>query len=78
MCLQAATGNDLLNAIDIKEGMEYSGGIENTKVTVAEIVPDQGKYLVMAEKLFILAVSQAIWMKQIYLRFVLYITAQKV
>ena len=28
----AATGNDLLNAIDVKEGMEYAGGIKNTKV----------------------------------------------
>ncbi|CAF5030953.1 unnamed protein product, partial [Rotaria sp. Silwood1] len=37
-----ATGNDLLNAIDIKEGMEYAGGIKNTKIAVAEIVSDQG------------------------------------
>ncbi|CAF4225837.1 unnamed protein product [Rotaria magnacalcarata] len=37
-----ATGNDLLNAIDIKEGMEYAGGINNTKIAVVEIVPDQG------------------------------------
>ncbi|CAF2059693.1 unnamed protein product [Rotaria magnacalcarata] len=37
-----ATGNDLLNAIDIKEGMEYAGGINNTKISVVEIVPDQG------------------------------------
>ncbi|CAF3371623.1 unnamed protein product [Rotaria sp. Silwood2] len=29
-----ATGNDLLNAIDIKEGMEYAGGIKNTKIAV--------------------------------------------
>ena len=37
-----ATGNDLKNAIDIKEGMEYAGGIKNTKVTMAEIIPDTG------------------------------------
>jgi hypothetical protein len=37
-----ATGNDLLNAMDIKEGMEYSGGIQNTKVAVVEIVLGQG------------------------------------
>lgn len=39
-----ATGNDLLNANDIKEGMEYAGGIKNTKVAVAELVPDEGIY----------------------------------
>ena len=37
-----ATGNDLKNAIDIKESMEYAGGIKNTKVAVAEIIPDTG------------------------------------
>ena len=37
-----ATGNDLKNAIDIKEGMEYAGGIKNTKVAVAGIIPDTG------------------------------------
>jgi hypothetical protein len=37
-----ANGNDLLNAIDIKEGMEYADGIKNTKVSVAEIIPDTG------------------------------------
>jgi hypothetical protein len=36
------TSNNLLNAIDIKEGMEYADGIKNTKVTVAEIIPDTG------------------------------------
>ena len=35
-----ATGNDLKNAIDIKEGMEYADGIKNTKVAVAETIPD--------------------------------------
>ena len=43
----AATGNDLLNAIDIKEGMEYAGGINNTKVAVAETVPAQGRHLII-------------------------------
>ena len=38
-----ATGNDLKNAIDIKEGMGYAGGIKNTKVAVAEIIPDTGR-----------------------------------
>ena len=33
-----AIGNDLLSAIDIKEGMKYAGGIKNTKVAVVEIV----------------------------------------
>ncbi|CAF1620938.1 unnamed protein product [Adineta ricciae] len=37
-----ASGNDLLSAIDIKEGMEYAGGIKHTKVAVAEIVAGQG------------------------------------
>ncbi|CAF3873247.1 unnamed protein product, partial [Rotaria sp. Silwood2] len=37
-----ATGNDLMNAHDIKEGMEYAGGIKNTKIAVAEIIPGAG------------------------------------
>ncbi|CAF4327169.1 unnamed protein product, partial [Rotaria magnacalcarata] len=37
-----ATGNNLLNAHDIKEGMEHAGGIKNTKVAVAEIIPGAG------------------------------------
>ena len=37
-----AGGNDLKNAIDIEEGMEYAGGIKNTKVPVAEVIPDIG------------------------------------
>ena len=49
------TGNDLLNAIDIKEGMEYAGDIKNTKVAVAEIVPDQGRYIIMEEIFYTLA-----------------------
>ena len=37
-----ASGHDVANAIDIKEGMEYAGGIKNTQVAVAEIIPGQG------------------------------------
>ena len=35
--------NNLLNAHDIKEGMEHAGGIKNTRVAVAEIIPGAGK-----------------------------------
>ena len=41
----AANGNDLLCSNDIKEGVEYAGGIKNTKIAVAEIVPGMGKYI---------------------------------
>ncbi|CAF4362249.1 unnamed protein product, partial [Rotaria sp. Silwood2] len=37
------SGNDLCNAMDIKEGMEYAGGVKNTRIGVAEIIPDIGK-----------------------------------
>ena len=37
-----ATGNDLMNVYDIKEGMEYAGGITNTEIAVAEIIPGAG------------------------------------
>ena len=37
-----ATSNDLKNAIDIKEDMEYPGGIKNTKVAVAEVISVTG------------------------------------
>lgn len=40
-----STGNDLMNANDIKEGMEYAGGTKNTKVAVAEIVPGMGNFV---------------------------------
>ena len=40
-----AIGNDLLSATDIKEGMEYAGGIKNTKVAVVEIVPGEDTHL---------------------------------
>ena len=36
------SGNDLCNAMDIKEGMEYAGGVKNTRVGVAEIIPNIG------------------------------------
>ena len=45
----AANGNDLLCANDIKEGMENAGGIKNTKVAVAEIVPGMDKYIANTE-----------------------------
>ena len=37
-----ATSNDLSDAIDIKEGMEYADGIKNNKVAVTEIIPGSG------------------------------------
>ena len=40
-----ANDNELLGTIDIKEGMEYAGGIKNTKVAVVEIVPGEGTHL---------------------------------
>ena len=39
----ASKGNDLLSANDIKEGMEYAGGVKNTKIAVAEIMSGAGK-----------------------------------
>jgi hypothetical protein len=41
-----ATGNNLLNAHDIKEGMEHADGIENTKAAVAEIIPGAGMHVI--------------------------------
>ena len=40
-----ATGNNLLNGQDIKEGMEYAGGVKNTKVAVAEIISGEGRQI---------------------------------
>lgn len=40
-----ASGHDVTNAIDIKEGMEYAGGIRNTKVAVAEVILGQGSLI---------------------------------
>ena len=36
------SGKDMCNATDIKEGMEYAGRVKNTRIGVAEIVPDIG------------------------------------
>ncbi|CAF1229890.1 unnamed protein product [Didymodactylos carnosus] len=33
----SSNGNDIQNAVDIKEGMEYAGGIKDTKIAVAQI-----------------------------------------
>ena len=40
-----ATGNNLLNAHDVKEGMEHAGGVKNTKVAVAEIAAGVGSQI---------------------------------
>ena len=40
----AASGNDILNTNDIKEGMEYARVVKNTKIGVAEIMSGDGKY----------------------------------
>ena len=42
MWSRLAVGSNLINAHDTKEGMEYAGGIKNTNVAVAEIVPGTG------------------------------------
>jgi len=42
-----ATGNNLLHAHDIKEGMEHAGGVKNTKLAVAEIIPGAGMHIVV-------------------------------
>ena len=46
MCSWMATENNLLNAHDIKEGMEHAIGIKNVKVVVPEIIPGAGMRLV--------------------------------
>ena len=40
-----AIGHDLLNAHDIKEGMQYAGGVKNTKIATAEVIPGAGMNL---------------------------------
>ena len=40
-----ATGNNLLNAHEMKEGMEYAGGVKSTKVAVAEIIVGEGRQI---------------------------------
>ena len=47
-----SNGNDLLNANDIKEDMEYAGGVKNTKIAVAEIIPDTGECPSERDKFF--------------------------
>ena len=37
-----AAGDDLKNVIDVEEGTKYADGIKNTKVVVAEVIPDTG------------------------------------
>ena len=41
-----ATGNNLLHAHDIKGGMEHVGGIKNTKIAVAEVIPGAGMHII--------------------------------
>ena len=41
----ASSRNDLLNVNDIKEGVEYAGGLKNTKIGVTEIMSGAGDYL---------------------------------
>ena len=46
----AATGNDLLNAIDMEETIGYASSITNTKVAVIETVLGHAGHLVVKEK----------------------------
>ena len=41
-----ATENNLLHVHDIKEGMEHAGGIKNTKIAIAEIIPGAGMHII--------------------------------
>ncbi len=62
--LQMATGHDLLNAFDIKEGMEYADGVKNTKIAVAEIIPDTGiQSLDKKNFVFVHRIVQVVWAK---------------
>jgi hypothetical protein len=38
------SGHDILNAFDVKEGMQAYGGLKNLKISVGEIVDDQGMH----------------------------------
>ncbi|CAF1042602.1 unnamed protein product, partial [Didymodactylos carnosus] len=40
-----SNGHDIQNAVDIKEGFEYAGGIKDAKVAVAQIIDDEGRVL---------------------------------
>ena len=76
----ASSGNDILNANDIKEGMEYAGGVKNTKIGVAEIMSGAGKYSAEKQKPFThhlplsLKVTWARQMCLMYRQFVLFNT----
>ena len=50
----ASKGNDLLSANDIKKGMEYAGGVKDTKIAVAEIMSGAGKYRIDKYQLYTL------------------------
>jgi hypothetical protein len=49
-----AAGNDLLNAMHLKEGFEYADGIKNVKVAVAEVTPNAGIKLFYKIELYII------------------------
>ena len=51
-----AAGNNLLNAHDIKEGMEHAGGVKNVKIAVAEIIAGAGNYLVSSKRFALILV----------------------
>jgi hypothetical protein len=70
-----SNGNDLLNANAIKEGMEYAGGVKNTKLAVAEIIPDAGKYLTEEINYFIamVVILKATWERQMFQTFQLFV-----
>jgi hypothetical protein len=36
------SGYDIINAFDVKEGMEAYGGVKNLKIAVGEVVSDTG------------------------------------
>ena len=80
----AASGNDILNANDIKEGMEYAGGVKNTKIGVAEIMSGAGKYSAEKQKPcthhlpFSLKVTWARQMCLMYRQFVLFNTIHSI
>ena len=64
-----AAGNDVKNAIDIEEGMEYAGGIKNTKVAVAEVFQTQVYSPFLQRILFWNFISKVISTKQMWQMF---------
>jgi hypothetical protein len=46
-----ASGNDLLNAIDINQGMSYAVDIKNRKAAVTEIMSGKGAHLSISKDL---------------------------